>query len=263
MLSGAVSEKHISLTAPSLIVFFLLKLIDLREKHLLIQDSGEILKKLSESECIEGAWNSHQERIFSVSPDDSVLNAISVLNERNIHRLPIILKDPDNTVLCIINHQRILRFLLSKMQAKHSALMKKETIGDLKIGTYGPACPTANRSTKLIDILKLLKTHRVPAIVIVDEAGKYLDAYSRSDVRFLALDKSYDRLDITVEEALADHHSSRVIPTVRAEESLDIVFKRLLGTRKHATVLIDENDKVLGIISLSDIFGYLLSHRKS
>jgi predicted transcriptional regulator len=53
--------------------------------------------------------------LVSISPDDSILSGVTVLDKRKIHRLPIIHHDTEQTVLCIINHQRILRFLLSKV----------------------------------------------------------------------------------------------------------------------------------------------------
>lgn len=47
-------------------------------------------------------------------------------------------------------------------------------------------------------------------------------------------------------------------PTFEFSESLDIVFKMMLGTRKHACVLVDENGLVLGTVSLTQIFAKIL-----
>jgi CBS domain-containing protein len=72
------------------------------------------------------------------------------------------------------------------------------------------------------------------------------------------MDQTYDRLEMPVEDALADHRASRVIPSVRKDETLESVFKMLLSTRKHACIVVDEEEKAKGIISLSDIFQLVL-----
>ena len=45
-----------------------------------------------------------------------------------------------------------------------------------------------------------------------------------------------------------------MIPTCLATDSLDAVFKKLLGTRKHEIVLVDDSNRVEGIISLAEMF---------
>ena len=72
------------------------------------------------------------------------------------------------------------------------------------------------------------------------------------------MDQTYDRLEVPVEEALADHKASRVIPSIRIEESVESMFKKLLSTRKHACIVVDAEEKAKGIISLSDIFELIL-----
>jgi hypothetical protein len=114
------------------------------------------------------------------------------------------------------------------MQAKHAELLRSITIGELDVGTFGDACLTTTKSCTLFEVLKLLQKHRVPAIPIIDESGCYFDAYSRSDVRvshsfreaiiltqlfvqFLAMDKTYDKLDMSVEQALSEHHVGQTL----------------------------------------------------
>lgn len=193
--------------------------------------------------------------IFSIGSEESILKGIQLLHQYKVHRLPIVQKEPETNILCIVNHQRILRFLMSKMKGSFSHILASASIEDLEIGTFGSDCITISPKTKIFDTLMLLKRYNVPAIPIVDENRRYVDAYSRSDVRYLAMDKMYDKLsELSVEDALSNYHSSRVIPTCLLTEKIETVFQRLLNTRKHACVVVDTDNVVQGIVSLSEIF---------
>lgn len=53
--------------------------------------------------------------LVHILPDQSLYEGIQILNHFNIHRLPVMQKYPENTVLCIINHQRLLRFMMGRV----------------------------------------------------------------------------------------------------------------------------------------------------
>jgi CBS domain-containing protein len=51
-----------------------------------------------------------------MDPEDTVIKALQIMHEKKIHRIPVLLKqDNESTVLGILNHQRILRYLVSKV----------------------------------------------------------------------------------------------------------------------------------------------------
>lgn len=53
--------------------------------------------------------------LFHISPEQSLFDGLKVLHRYRIHRLPIMQKARENTVLCIVGQQRMLRFLLTKV----------------------------------------------------------------------------------------------------------------------------------------------------
>lgn len=142
--------------------------------------------------------------LLSISPKQTILEGIELMKSRNIHRLPIVRQANENSVLCIANHQRILRFLLAKMQEKHPDLLTSTTLGDLGVGDF-QADNLVNLSTKIIDVLRILKKTRVPCIAIVDDDGYFVDAFTRSDVRFIAMENLYDKVEMSATEALDSH----------------------------------------------------------
>ncbi|KMS93651.1 hypothetical protein BVRB_029320 [Beta vulgaris subsp. vulgaris] len=50
--------------------------------------------------------------------------------------------------------------------------------------------------------------------------------------------------------------------TVTQSTTLERLFCLLLSSRKHACVVLDENDIATGIISLSDVFNFFINHEQ-
>lgn len=86
------------------------------------------------------------------------------------------------------------------------AFMEK-TPQELGIGSWGDIL-TIHVNTPLHDALEIFLKNRVSALPLVDEDGRVVDIYAKFDVITLAAEKSYDKLDCTVQEALA--HRSEV-----------------------------------------------------
>jgi 5'-AMP-activated protein kinase regulatory gamma subunit len=147
----------------------------------------EFVETLEKETCQSWAMKRPNKKVFiDVLPEDKVIDAIQIMQEKNIHRLPVVSKiENENTVLGLLNHQRLLRFLVSKLQAKYSDLLKIVKIQDLKIESASELKYSTDPKCKLIDVLKMIHKNRLPVIPILDESGKYLDAYSRSDVRVI------------------------------------------------------------------------------
>ncbi|KIH55779.1 hypothetical protein ANCDUO_14056, partial [Ancylostoma duodenale] len=86
-----------------------------------------------------------------------------------------------------------------------------------------------------------------------------VDIYAKFDVISLAAEKSYDRLDCTVQEALK--HRSECFEGVqccRETDSLFDVLHAIVRAEVHRLIVTDADKKVVGIISLSDILKFLV-----
>ncbi|XXQ32821.1 CBS domain-containing protein [Plasmodiophora brassicae] len=198
-------------------------------------------------------------KLFFTLPEDSLLDGVRVLVVRNIHRLPVMQLSPENVILCINNLQRILRFILHHIEARgQSSLLERIRVGDLPVGSFGDGCARISGSMTLIEVLKLLKRSRTPAVAIVDQQGRYVDAYSRSDVRYLAVDMTHDKFEKPIID-IVSMRENRML-TVTRRTTLDRMFSSLLSSRKHACIVLDDDRVVLGILSLSDVFQFFLEN---
>ncbi|CAM2109499.1 5'-AMP-activated protein kinase subunit gamma-1 isoform X1 [Lepidochelys kempii] len=195
--------------------------------------------------------------LVCISPSASLFDAVSSLIRNKIHRLPVIDPDSGNT-LYILTHKRILKFLkLFIAEVPRPEFMGK-TLEQLKIGTYANIA-LVRANTPLYVALGIFVQRRVSALPVVDESGRVVDIYSKFDVINLAAEKMYNNLDVTVTQAL-QHRSQYFegVLTCYKHETLETIINRLVEAEVHRLVVVDENEVVKGIVSLSDILQALV-----
>uniref|UniRef100_A0A668AR49 Protein kinase, AMP-activated, gamma 3a non-catalytic subunit n=1 Tax=Myripristis murdjan TaxID=586833 RepID=A0A668AR49_9TELE len=186
--------------------------------------------------------------LISISPEASLFDAIYSLLKYKIHRLPVI--DPESgNVLHILTHKRILKFL---------HIFVSKPIQELGIGTFSNIA-TVRETATVYDALSIFVERRVSALPVVDEQGKVVALYSRFDVINLAAQKTYNNLDMTMQEAV-QRRTCFVEGVIKCypDETLETIIDRIVKAEVHRLVLVDRADLVKGIISLSDLLQALV-----
>ncbi|XP_062108595.1 sucrose nonfermenting 4-like protein [Humulus lupulus] len=152
-------------------------------------------------------------------------------------------------------------------------------IGAIRVGTWVPQIGESNRrplamlrpSAPLSSALNLLVEAQVSSIPIVDDNDSLLDIYCRSDITALAKDRAYTHINLnemTIHQALQlgqdaytpyEPRSQRCQMCLRSD-SLHKVMERLASPGVRRLVIVEAGSKrVEGIVSLSDIFRFLLA----
>jgi len=195
--------------------------------------------------------------LIYICPDASLYDAIKMLIHNKIHRLPV-LDHTNGNVLYILTHKRILRFLFLYIQDMPQAKFLQQSVMELKIGTY-EGVEVAYEETPIIEALHKFVYKRVSALPIVDKEGRLVDIYAKFDVINLAAEKTYSNLDISLK--LANQHRNEWFEGVhkcKQDESLFAVMERIVKAEVHRLVVVDDDNKVVGVVSLSDILNYLV-----
>nr|XP_046259955.1 5'-AMP-activated protein kinase subunit gamma-3b [Scatophagus argus] len=196
-------------------------------------------------------------RLISITPDCSLFDAIYSLLKNKIHRLPVI--DPaSGNVLHILTHKRILKFLhiFGSMIPKPRFLQKR--ISDVAIGTFKQVA-TVQETASVYDALAIFVDRRVSALPVVNEHGKVVALYSRFDVINLAAQKNYNNLSMTMREAITSRACCvEGVLKCYHYETLETVIDRIAKAEVHRLVLVDSDDVVRGIVSLSDLLQALV-----
>uniref|UniRef100_A0A8C7VAF3 Cyclin Pas1/PHO80 domain containing 1 n=1 Tax=Oryzias sinensis TaxID=183150 RepID=A0A8C7VAF3_9TELE len=182
----------------------------------------------------------------------SLFDAIYSLLRYKIHRLPVI--DPESgNVLHILTHKRILKFLHIFGKKLPRPGFIRRPIQELGIGTFSNIA-TVQQTSTLYDALSIFVERRVSALPVVDGHGKVVALYSRFDVINLAAQKTYNNLDMTMQEAVRRRtcHVEGVMKCY-PHETLETILDRIVKAEVHRLVLVDTADVVKGIVSLSDL----------
>ncbi|XP_048200126.1 5'-AMP-activated protein kinase subunit gamma-3 [Perognathus longimembris pacificus] len=195
--------------------------------------------------------------LVSISPNDSLFEAVYALIKNRIHRLPVL--DPvSGTVLYILTHKRLLKFLhiFGALLPRPSFLCR--TIQDLGIGTFRNLAVVLE-TAPVLTALDIFVDRRVSALPVVNESGQVVGLYSRFDVIHLAAQQTYNHLDMSVGEALRQRTLClEGVLSCQPQESLGDVIDRIAREQVHRLVLVDETQHLLGVISLSDILQALV-----
>uniref|UniRef100_A0AAY4B0U9 CBS domain-containing protein n=1 Tax=Denticeps clupeoides TaxID=299321 RepID=A0AAY4B0U9_9TELE len=190
-------------------------------------------------------------------PTNSLFEAIYSLLKNKIHRLPVI--DPETgNVLHILTHKRILKFLHIFGYSIPKPRFLQKRIEELQIGTFQEIA-TIPLSATVYDALSLFVERRVSALPVVDEEGKVVALYSRFDVINLAAQKTYNHLNMTMREAVVGRMCCvEGVLKCYPHETLEIIIDRIAKAEVHRLVLVDQDDRVRGIVSLSDLLQALV-----
>ncbi|CAH2985259.1 unnamed protein product [Chilo suppressalis] len=195
--------------------------------------------------------------LVSIGPDSSLYDAIRILITNRVHRLPVI--DPETgNVLYILTHKRILRFLFLYINELPKPSYLQYKLRDLRIGTLNDI-ETATEETSIIEALRKFVNRRVSALPLIDSEGRLKDIYAKFDVINLAAEKTYNNLDVSL-KAANEHRNDwfEGVQKCTMDETLFDVMEKIVRAEVHRLVVVDEEDKVIGIISLSDLLMYLV-----
>jgi len=132
------------------------------------------------------------------------------------------------------------------------------SIAEANVGSYD-GIQIATETTTIIEALNKFVTHRISALPIVDGEGRLLSIYSKFDVINLAAEKTYDDLEVTLRDA--NSHKSgwfEGVHNCRGDESVLDVMERLVKADVNKLVVVDNDDKVVGIVTVSDIIHFLV-----
>ncbi|CAF4532011.1 unnamed protein product [Rotaria sp. Silwood1] len=199
----------------------------------------------------------YEKPLLYIRPNENLFDAVRILLENHVHRLPII--DPiTSNVIFILTHKRILRFFYLYIYDWPQPSFMSKTLEELKIGTYDNLI-IIEETTTVIEALNYFVKYRVSALPVVDKNRKLVNIYSKFDVIGLAPDKSYRNLNMTINEALSYRKERfEAVSKCYKHELLSTCMERIVKAEVHRLVIVDNDQHVIGILSLSDLLYYIV-----
>lgn len=225
---------------------------------------------------------SFQRPLVYVSPYDSLKDVAQRILQNEVATVPVIYSSTQDgsspELLHLASLSEILKCICRHFRhAAGSMPLLQQPICVLPIGTWIPEIGNGGRRplamlrpiASLSSALSLLLEANVSAIPIVDDNGSLLDIYSRSDITALAKDRAYaqvqlDKMNIQQALQLGQDRSTAGgshggLQMCLRSDSLQKVMEFLANPGVRRLICVEAGSKrVEGIISLSDIFKFLL-----
>ncbi|KAA8548501.1 hypothetical protein F0562_000232 [Nyssa sinensis] len=216
-------------------------------------------------------------------PDETLKDVALKILQNEVATVPIIHSSSENGSFPQLLHLTCLSGVLKCIcryfrHSSGSLPILQLPICAIPLGTWVPKIGEPNRqplamlrpSASLKSALNLLIQAQVSSIPIVDDNDSLLDVYSRSDITALAKDKVYTHINLeemSIHQALqlgqepySPHgFSSQRCHMCLRSDPLHKVMERLAKPGVRRLIVVETGSKrVEGIISLSDVFRFLL-----
>ncbi|EXB74812.1 Sucrose nonfermenting 4-like protein [Morus notabilis] len=232
---------------------------------------------------IDGHGRALRRRLIHAGPHDNLKDLALKILQNEVATVPVIRSSFEvgsyPQLLYLASLSGILKCICRYFKHCSSSLpILQLPIGAIPVGTWVPKIGEANQrpfamlrpSASLSSALNLLVQAQVSSIPIVDDNDSLLDIYCRSDITALAKDRAYTHINLnemTIHQALQfgqDSYSPFEPKSQRCQmclrsDSLHKVMERLANPGVRRLVIVEAGSKrVEGIVSLSDIFKFLL-----
>ncbi|KAL0467328.1 hypothetical protein QR685DRAFT_84027 [Neurospora intermedia] len=215
--------------------------------------------RLSSLRDIERAIGVLPLETVSVHPMRPLYEACRRMLKTRARRIPLIDTDDETgreTVVSVITQYRILKFIAVNNE-QHTMLLKKP-VREIGLGTYIDLA-TANMNSSVLDVIYLMVKYNISAVPIVDKDNRVMNLFEAVDVIPCIKGGAYDELTATVGDALSQRAEDfGGIYTCSEEDRLDSIFETIRKSRVHRLIVVDDDSRLKGIISLSDILKYVL-----
>jgi len=187
--------------------------------------------------------------------DAPLQSAIDIFKKTGVHRLGV--TDAKGTIVSILTQSSLIAYI-----ADHPQILgdKAQTeISNLNFDKHVVSIPS---STRTIDAFIELYEKKLSCLAILDQAGTLVGTISASDLKGLE-HHHFPRLMLPVEEFVTQIRSemqkrAEYLVTVSPNTLLKNAIHRIHTQKVHRAFIVDEHQKPIGIMSLTDIIRHCL-----
>ncbi|MCJ1379959.1 AMP-activated serine/threonine-protein kinase regulatory subunit [Xylographa soralifera] len=214
--------------------------------------------KLMEYLAIEKDINVTPIETVSIHPLRPLYEACRRMLESRARRIPLVDIDDETRramVVSVVTQYRILKFVA--VNVVETQLLRKP-LRHLNLGTY-KNLETARMETPVLEVIQQLVHQNISSVPILNSDGVVVNVFEAVDVIALIKGSVYEELNLSVGEALQKRSDDFPgIYTCSIDDRLDTIFDTIRKSRVHRFVVIDEGNRLVGMLTLSDILEYVL-----
>ena len=218
--------------------------------------SSDIMEEIEDLQIIglkNITYKTDKRPIITLDPRESIYVAAHILLKNKLHRLPLV--TADHSIVSVVTQFKILKYITQTCPEVYAI---RECPIIMGVGSYNHIA-TATHATPLLTLLNLFVERRLSSIPILDNEDRVIDVCEKYDILNLARENAYYDLDMKICEALARRSPSfEGIHSCRINDTLGGILQTISQETVHRFVVVDGENKLKGVISLSDILRYLV-----
>jgi CBS domain-containing protein len=177
--------------------------------------------------------------VLTIAPDSTIHHTARVMLENKVNALPVL---EDGKLIGILTSSDLLRYII----AQYPSLGKRITVSD----HMSDEVVAIQRSTTLLEAHSLMGTKRIRSLPVVEDL---MSSDPSRPAMQNSQDTSYKVLAQPVEKVMVPE-----ITTIAPDAELPEAARIMLEKKIHCLPVVDENCRMLGIITESDLFLMLL-----
>lgn len=204
--------------------------------------------------------------VISVTPDTPVGELVRLLLERGLRAMPVV--DAERRVIGIVTDVDLLQCGVSQLplhlqqllpgaeRAAHLAAVAARPERAADVMTPNPT--TISATASLTQAALVMTAHDHKRLPVVDEAGRLVGMLSRSDLLQTVANTFASSSEVLPGSILTTAKTVgevmiRDVPTVTPETPLAETLDRILSTPRRRVIVVDQDRRVVGIVSDGDI----------
>jgi len=223
-----------------------------------LEKSGSIVLETEVSKVLEYCRESFQRSEITATPVTLTTSVNELIDyfSKGIQRVPVI--DSQMHVLNVISQSDLLRFVCENLFLISEC--GKQSIEELGI-----------INTNIVKVIDLMTTtaiasiasKRINAVAIVDIDGHLIGNFSASDLKGIEA-RDYPNLLRSITQYLSIFNAKSLYPlTCERNSSLEYVVLKMIASHVHHLWCIDQNKKVIGEVSMTDVIKPFLATNTS
>lgn len=192
-------------------------------------------------------------KLDTVEAEDSVLDALSMLLTKNLHRAVVL---DSGKFVGMISFSDIVKFINGKLDKFLAPTVEDLGLANKPVATVGADRPVLEAFTTMVQ-------RKLTSLAVVEHDGSLLTAVTLTDCKNLVKFKRLDRLrldcrefaaQIRATQSLADPTGAETFPFFAAHPNTPLkhVIAKLVAVRTHRLFVVDHG-KPIGVIDLYDV----------
>lgn len=202
------------------------------------------------------------EPVVELPSNTELYEAVQMMVRNGSHR--VLVYDDQQRPVNLITQSRVVKFI---SVLKDSIPQSNRTLQELHLGFKEVL--KVDKDAIAYDAFNMMLNQKVSAVGVVDKEGRLFGSLSVNDIKELGYDlRFFEMLTSSVESYLSTLRicdAQRTLPpikdplTCKATDKFADVIDALVKYRVHRIYIVDDNQKPIGVVSLSDILKEIMA----